>query len=87
MTMQAKSTLRWKAGEKLLAKNQAKQALYQFNEGIRLERNFRYHNSRGLAYLRLGESQHAVEDFMEAIRLEPDDAIAYQSSAGLRPGR
>ncbi len=77
MTMQAKSTLHWKTGEKLLAKNRTKQALYQFNEAIRLERNFNYYNSRGLTYLRLGDSKHAVEDFMEATRLEPDDVVAY----------
>ena len=87
MTMQAKSTLHWKTGEKLLAKNRTKQALYQFNEAIRLERNFNYYNSRGLTYLRLGDSKHAVEDFMEATRLEPDDVVAYYNLFRSTPWR
>ena len=60
-----------------MRRNRPREALAQFTEAIRLERNFTYYISRGLAYLTLDDSRHAREDFQEAIRLNPEAEVAY----------
>jgi tetratricopeptide (TPR) repeat protein len=36
-------------------------------------------SSRGLAYARKGQYDHAIEDFDQAIRLNPNDAVAFSN--------
>jgi|SRR5579862_1113626 len=64
-------------------------ALTHFQEAVRLAtmgvtldpRQARIYNTRGYAYLRLGDFSAALADFSEAIRLRPDYANAYQNRA------
>ena len=72
-----KAELHWHTGVRLMRRNRPGAALLQFTEAIRLERNFTYYISRGLAYLTLDDSRHAIEDFLEAIRLNPEAVVAY----------
>lgn len=54
-------------------------------KGISLDaRQARPYNTRGYAYLRLGDFSAAIADFSEAIRLRPDYANAYQNRASAR---
>ena len=77
MAASTKAVLHWHTGDRLMRRNRPRAALMQFTEAIRLERNFTYYISRGLAYLTLDDSRHAREDFLEAIRLNPEAEVAY----------
>ena len=64
----------------LCAEGKNKQAIYHYNEAIRLKPDFSYaYNNRGNAYLELGQYQLAIEDFNKAIRSKPDYATAYSN--------
>ena len=41
--------------------------------------SYHYYGYRGIAYIKLGQYQRAIEDYNAAIRLKPDYAEAYNS--------
>ena len=43
------------------------------------------YNNRGFTYLNLGEYQRAIEDLNEALRLDPQDALACNNRCAERP--
>jgi tetratricopeptide (TPR) repeat protein len=52
-------------------------AIEYLNEAIRLKPDYaEAYGNRGIAYVKLGQYQRAIQDYDTAIRLKPDDAIA-----------
>src|SRR5438067_3345880 len=55
-----------------------KAAIADLNESIRLAPSSEAHTFRGFAFKRLGEKDKAIAEFDEAIRLNPNDALAWR---------
>jgi len=67
-------------GYTLMVKGLADQAISNFNEAIRLDReNASAYNHRGLAYRKKGENKRAIQDYTAAITLNPVYALAYNN--------
>ena len=65
-------------GADLFKNGKLEEALYHYNEAIRLNPNATdFYNNRGICYFALGQSQSAVEDYNKAVTLNPEFADAY----------
>jgi len=62
-----------------LAAKEASKALQDFNAAIALARESGFYFNRGIAHGQLGAWEHAVADYTEAIRIQPDFAFAYHN--------
>ena len=65
-------------GADLFKNGKLKEAMYHYNEAIRLNPNATdFYNNRGICYFALGQPQSAVEDYNKAVALNPEFADAY----------
>jgi tetratricopeptide (TPR) repeat protein len=65
-------------GTELFKKGKIEEAMYHYNEAIRLNPNATdFYNNRGIFYFALGQPQSAVEDYNKAVSLNPKYADAY----------
>jgi Flp pilus assembly protein TadD len=68
--------------------NQLPEALYQFRETLLLDPNMAdAYNTLGLLYYQIGDKQQAVDQYMHALRLNPNLTAARRNLAkmGIAP--
>jgi protein O-mannosyl-transferase len=66
-------------GLALFAEGKIEEAVFHYNEAIRIKPYSLPYCNRGKAYAKLGQYQRAIEDYNEAIRLKPNYASAYSN--------
>jgi len=66
-------------GNELYRQGRLDEAIDKYTEAIRLGGSEEFYHRRGIAYCDLGQTERGIEDFNEAIRIEPDWGDPYYS--------
>ncbi|MCH8008749.1 MAG: fused MFS/spermidine synthase [Chloroflexi bacterium] len=67
----------YNAGVELEGQGALQEALEEYTLAIELTDFAQAHNNRGAVYARIGQAERAIQDYHEAVRLEPQYALAY----------
>ena len=76
----------YNAGVDLQQQGRLEDAIAEYDQAIRLNPRAAFYRNLGLAYIEHGDSQRAILDLNEAIRLEPDYMRAFANRARVSCG-